>query len=87
MVGYGRVFAMRSIMPSSSFVLSGSRDGLLTRGDGIGVAGFPEGHHLTPNRLKELDYLSCKEPTGVDYICTQLFSATPTFTISVNAAS
>src|SRR4051794_26128313 len=27
------------------------------RGFGIGVAGFPEGHPGTPNRLKEMDYL------------------------------
>jgi methylenetetrahydrofolate reductase (NADPH) len=28
------------------------------RGFGIGVAGFPEGHPSTPNRLLEMDYLS-----------------------------
>jgi hypothetical protein len=27
------------------------------RGFGIGVAGFPEGHPTTPNRLKELDWM------------------------------
>src|SRR5438132_4240341 len=43
------------------------------RGFGIGVAGFPEGHPLTPNRLKELDYLKQKVDAGADYICTQLF--------------
>lgn len=40
---------------------------------GIGVAGFPEGHPETPNRLKELDYLKAKVDAGADYICTQLF--------------
>ena len=40
---------------------------------GIGVAGFPEGHPATPNRLKEMDYLKAKVDAGVDYICTQLF--------------
>ena len=40
---------------------------------GIGVAGFPEGHPETPNRLKELDYLKAKVEAGADYICTQLF--------------
>jgi methylenetetrahydrofolate reductase (NADPH) len=40
---------------------------------GIGVAGFPEGHPGTPNRLKELDYLKAKVDAGADYICTQLF--------------
>lgn len=43
------------------------------RGFGIGVAGFPEGHPDTPNRLKELDYLKAKVDAGADYICTQLF--------------
>lgn len=43
------------------------------RGFGIGVAGFPEGHPATPNRLKEIDYLKAKVDAGADYICTQLF--------------
>lgn len=40
---------------------------------GIGVAGFPEGHPETPNRLKEMDHLKAKVDAGADYICTQLF--------------
>lgn len=40
---------------------------------GIGVAGFPEGHPDTPNRLKEIDHLKAKVDAGADYICTQLF--------------
>lgn len=43
------------------------------RGFGIGVAGFPEGHPATPNRLLEMDYLKAKVEAGADYICTQLF--------------
>jgi methylenetetrahydrofolate reductase (NADPH) len=43
------------------------------RGFGIGVAGFPEGHPTTPNRLKELDNLKRNVAAGADYICTQLF--------------
>ncbi len=43
------------------------------RGFGIGVAGFPEGHPDTPNRLLEMDYLKAKVDNGADYICTQLF--------------
>jgi len=42
-------------------------------GFGIGVAGFPEGHPATPNRLVEMDYLKAKVDAGADYICTQLF--------------
>lgn len=40
---------------------------------GVGVAGFPEGHPDTPNRLKEIDFLKEKVEAGADYICTQLF--------------
>ncbi len=43
------------------------------RGFGIGVAGFPEGHPTTPNRVDELDFLKAKVDEGADYICTQLF--------------
>ncbi len=39
----------------------------------IGVAGFPEGHPETPNRLREMDHLRAKVDEGADYICTQLF--------------
>lgn len=44
-----------------------------SRGFGIGVAGFPEGHPATPNRLQEMDYLKMKVDEGADYIITQLF--------------
>src|SRR5919201_4304729 len=43
------------------------------RGFGIGVAGFPEGHPATPNRLAEMDYFKAKVDAGADYIVTQLF--------------
>lgn len=43
------------------------------RGFGLGVAGFPEGHPGTPNRMLEMDHLKAKVDAGADYICTQLF--------------
>ena len=44
-----------------------------SRGFGIGVAGFPEGHPGTPNHLVELDHLKAKVDAGADYLVTQLF--------------
>ena len=52
--------------PSAGHSLNGG-------GFGIGVAGFPEGHPGTPNRVLEMDYLKAKVDAGADYICTQLF--------------
>src|SRR5213076_2044707 len=43
------------------------------RGFGVGVAGFPEGHPATPNRLVEMDHLKAKVDAGGDYMVTQLF--------------
>src|SRR5436189_4332389 len=43
------------------------------RGFGVGVAGFPEGHPATPNRLVEMDHLKAKVDAGGDYLVTQLF--------------
>ncbi len=42
------------------------------RGFGIGVAGYPEGHPDTPNRLVEMDRLKAKVDAGADFIVTQL---------------
>lgn len=42
-------------------------------GFNIGVAGFPEGHPGTPNRLREMDYLKAKVDSGADFVVTQMF--------------
>ncbi|MBF0489142.1 MAG: methylenetetrahydrofolate reductase [NAD(P)H] [Candidatus Omnitrophica bacterium] len=39
----------------------------------IGVAGFPEGHILAPNRDLDAQYLKAKIDAGADFIITQLF--------------
>lgn len=39
----------------------------------VGVAGFPEGHPGTPNRLQEIEYLKAKVDAGADFIMAQLF--------------
>jgi methylenetetrahydrofolate reductase (NADPH) len=44
-----------------------------SRGFGLGVAGFPEGHPEMPNRVKEMDNFKRKVDAGAQYICTQLF--------------
>src|SRR5262245_61495158 len=38
------------------------------RGFGIGVAGFPEGHPATPNRITEMEHLKRKVDAGADYV-------------------
>lgn len=43
------------------------------KGFGIAVAGYPEGHPGTPNRLVEMDHLKAKVEAGADAIVTQLF--------------
>ncbi len=43
------------------------------RGFAIGVAGFPEGHPDSPNRLVEMERMKAKVDAGADFIITQLF--------------
>ena len=44
-----------------------------SKGFGIAVAGYPEGHHSTPNRVKEMEHLKAKVDAGADAIITQMF--------------
>jgi methylenetetrahydrofolate reductase (NADPH) len=39
----------------------------------IGVAGFPEGHLLCPDRERDAQYLKLKIDSGADFVITQLF--------------
>ena len=39
----------------------------------IGVAGFPEGHLLCPDRELDAQYLKIKIENGADFVITQLF--------------
>lgn len=43
------------------------------RGFTIGVAGYPEGHAETPNRMLEIERLKAKVDQGAHFIITQLF--------------
>lgn len=43
------------------------------RGFTIGVAGYPEGHPETPNRMLEIERLKAKVDQGANFIITQLF--------------
>ena len=83
--GIENIMALRGDPPKGSPDFHQPKDGFRYAADlvafikkefpqmGIGVAGFPEGHPETPNRLKEMDYLKAKVDAGADYICSQLF--------------
>lgn len=86
-VGVSNILALRGDPPTSGTVAAGDFPQAADlvkfirefarhhdpRGFGIGVAGFPEGHPGTPNRMLEMDHLKAKVDAGADYICTQLF--------------
>ncbi len=83
--GIGNILALRGDPPKSESVFTPHPDGFHYASElvayikkqfpqmGVGVAGFPEGHPETPNRLLEIEYLKAKIDQGADYICTQLF--------------
>jgi methylenetetrahydrofolate reductase (NADPH) len=83
--GLRNILALRGDPPKGQTEWQPTPDGFLYAADlvaflrkhfpdiSIGVAGFPEGHPATPNRLKEIEYLKAKVDAGADYIVTQLF--------------
>ncbi len=83
--GIHNIMALRGDPPKGSTEVQIPEDGFPFASDlvcfikqqfpemGVGVAGFPEGHPGTPNRLSEMDNLKRKVDAGADYICTQLF--------------
>ncbi|MHB1015528.1 MAG: methylenetetrahydrofolate reductase, partial [Desulfurivibrionaceae bacterium] len=83
--GVENILALRGDPPKGQADFVQPRDGFAHAADlvsfikenfprmGVGVAGFPEGHPATPNRLLEMDYLKAKVDAGADYIVTQLF--------------
>ena len=83
--GIDNIMALRGDPPKGEIHVEPPADGFAYASDlvvflktqfpqmGVGVAGFPEGHPGTPNRLAEIDHLKRKIDAGADYICTQLF--------------
>ncbi len=83
--GINNVLALRGDPPKGETDFTQPKDGFAYASElvayirehfpkmGIGVAGFPEGHPKTPNRLKEIEHLKRKVDAGADYICTQMF--------------
>jgi len=79
------ILALRGDMPKNAVDFVPAKDGFEYASElveftkknfpnmGVGVAGFPEGHPATPNRLVEIDNLKRKIDSGAEYICTQLF--------------
>lgn len=83
--GISNIMALRGDPPKVEKKFTAHKDGFAYAGElvsyikkhfpqmGIGVAGFPEGHPETPNRILEIENLKRKVDAGADYICTQLF--------------
>ena len=83
--GIDNIMALRGDPPGGGSIFNPHPDGFRYAGElvefikntkpemGVGVAGFPEGHPETPNRLHEIRNLKAKVDAGADYICTQFF--------------
>ncbi len=83
--GVENILALRGDLPKGQTEWVQPQDGFAYAADlvgfikknfpsmGVGVAGFPEGHPETQNRLKEIEFLKAKVDAGADYIVSQLF--------------
>ena len=83
--GVENVLALRGDRPSGTESLAPPADGFAYASDlvefikrefpslGIGVAGYPEGHPETTDKLRDLDNLKRKVDCGADVVITQLF--------------
>lgn len=83
--GIDNVLALRGDAPPGSEHFEAPKDGFAYASDlvafirkefptlGIGVAGYPEGHPETPDKLIDLDNLKRKVDAGADVVITQLF--------------
>lgn len=83
--GVENILALRGDLPKGQTEWVEPQDGFAYAADlvgfikknfpsmGVGVAGFPEGHPETQNRLKEIEFLKAKVDAGADYIVSQLF--------------
>lgn len=84
-IGVRNILALRGDPPDDRAAVEPPQSGLRYAADlvgfikqefpgmAVGVAGYPEGHPATPNRVEELDRLKEKVDRGADYIVTQLF--------------
>ena len=83
--GVENVLALRGDLPPGAEVCAPTADGFAYASDlvgfirkefptlGIGVAGYPEGHPQTTDKLLDLDNLKRKVDRGADVVITQLF--------------